>query len=1248
MAGYHLGVNLGRDRAAALVTGGDIVVAIEQERLDRYKHSIGFLHQAPGDPSQIQLPDEAISYCLKTCGITLSEVVSITANMPGVDYSDELLRRQLPPEVVQKRRCIVSHHLAHAYSAYWPSGFDEALILVADAQGTTDAEGTTESYSVYQACGTEINLLHAERVPAHLAALSTPGAIYEYISRKAEFVTRVGSQVILPESSRLMDLAAYGNEQENWHCWFRPIANSYHLDISAYDIFLEVAALEKRYDNGQGQPCHRSYLVDLARKVQSELEQAMAHLVRTAVEKTGIRKLCLAGEVALNGRVNHVLLNEGDLEDIFIFPAAGDAGVAAGCALWSYARQALGRRRARLRSAAFGRSYDRCTIERAVEKFAGRIHVEAPSEGQLLKRTAQMLAGGHIVARFEKGSEYGPRALGHRSILADPSLPGVKGILNARVKFREPFSPFALAIPEEVLPTVLEQQVALPYMLLVSPVKAQYRDRIPAVTHHDGTARVQIVTLAINPFLYRLCHELVSRRGLLPMVLNTSFSVASEPTVESPEEAIEAFLNTGIDYLCLEDLWVSKRNLLVESQRENPEQCDDSSPPQGLPPGQPAMRDLMQRLDRALYAGDIVGCPWSIEELYRLSSEGARYKETSRLFQETSYGIGFRTHWSSNVVCILDPLGRCEISDRTGARPKSTCTLSEAALLQTVLGGSKDQLDKLRINQQLSSLEWEERVQWSVQQLARYRLKPHQPVLRSKQADTPLSSLADKTLAPFADEQFSARETSGALRATLTRAGYSETRVCELLGIGALQQLEPTLLHYYDQFLPQQSHLADLIRLFLLRAGFLPERLKILFGSRLFDSLIKLGVVHRRRDDWASAVSLYCADALFIATDHHDVWQGDHRRDEQPVMGIGSNRLGLVYTAPRYPVGRALDLCTGAGIQALVASRYANEVVGVDDNPRAIRFARFNASLNGIDNARFVVGDLYTPLASTKFDIISANPLSVASHRRSRWLRDGGAGGEELLSRIVSEAGHYLTEGGKLHIVADIVNAEDYQKKLDEWWSGGPADKLVLQTADQNQIKFAVAPTHAATGHGLGAYNAELEQWVASFRQAKLESIRLGYIYIHRLPPATAGSYYFRTIHNPNTPIHEHVKTYFEQRQAVQKNGKNQLFLRATEDLRFRIEFRINGDPRTPERRYQLFVQDNPYYTTYTVNEEMFRGLELILRRDVQLSELSAPNNQGWILDLIYKGLVHVSPFPVARSCLKGATNTSMEPARVH
>nr|MBS0021039.1 methyltransferase [Gammaproteobacteria bacterium] len=1246
MSGYHLGINLGHDRAAALVTGGEIVVAIQQERLDRCKYSIGLLHQAPGDSAQVQLPNEAIRYCLEASGVRLSELMSITANMPGVDYSNDILRRQLPPEVMQKVRCIASHHLAHAYSAYWPSGFDDAVILVADATGTTGVDGRTESYTLYKACGSKISLLHAERVPAHLAGLSTLGFIYEYISRKAGFVTQVGAQVTVPESGKLMGLAPYGNEQRNWHRWIRPITNSYSLNIPAYDLFLEVAALEKRYDNGQGKPYLRSYLVDLAYKVQKELEQAIVHLVRKAVEDTGIRKLCLAGGVALNSVANYTVLQEVGLDDIFIFPAAGDSGVAAGCALWSYAHEIHDAKRIKLRNATLGRIYDQKVIYKAVERFADRIQVEALSESQLLKRTAEVLAQGHIVARFEKGSEYGPRALGHRSILADPTFERMKDILNARVKFREPFRPFAPVVPEENIALVFEQQVASPYMLLVSPIKERYRAEIPAVTHHDRTGRVQTVTLEANPFLYRLCHALVATREHLPIVLNTSFNVAGQPIVESPEEAIQTFLNTDIDYLCLEDLWIAKRDVPVKSYAQQLAQLEDSRFPQGLASGQPALSELMQQLDRALFFGDTAGCPWLADELRRLSREGGRFKETSRLFRDTSYGIDFQTQWASNVVCILDPLDQSEVIDRSGTFQSSAYTLSEVALLQAIIRGSKDELDKLRIDQQLSTLEWEERMQWGLKQLAQYRLQPNQRVMTIRQQDTPLSGLPDRTLAPFADERFSAREVSGALRAILVAAAYSESTVCKLLGTESLQRIEPTYLHYYDRFLLPQSDLGDLIRFFLLRVALSAERLKGLFGSQCLDSLIRLGVVKCRGDKWASAIDLYCADGLFIATDHHHMVHDGDQLDEDPVMYIGLDSLGLVHTAPRYPAERALDLCTGSGIQALVASRYAKEVLGIDINPRAIRFARFNACLNGIYNARFIVGDLYSSLKGREFDLILANPPFVASPRQELRFRDGGACGEDVLSRIVSEAAHYLTENGRLHVVADLADAADYEKKLDAWWSGGPAHKLVLQTADRNELQFAIPHTHAPFGQRFETYNTELEQWVTSFRQAKLTSINFGYICIHRLPPDATSSYYIRTIHNPDIPIHEQVKRYFEQRESVQGNDNSQLFLRATEDLRFRIEFRIDDQLRTPERRYQLFVPDNPYYTTYTVNEDIFRGLELILRRDVQLSELPKPYNQEWILELIYKGLVHVSSFPFNKKHSKKSTPSLTEPAQ--
>ncbi len=218
MSHYHLGINLSHDRAAALVSEGKFLTAIQQERLDRHKYSLGLLQQSVDDPKAVQLPMEAILYCLEHHNLDLADVDTITANMPGIDWSSHILKRCLPQKVAHKIRSIPSHHLAHAYSAYWPSGFDEAVIVVVDGSGSTHAHNT-ESYSLYEGRNEKIIPLHTEYVPAHLAELSTLGFLYEYVTRKAGFVTKTGSKLAIPEAGKLMGLAPYGKHQSHWQGW---------------------------------------------------------------------------------------------------------------------------------------------------------------------------------------------------------------------------------------------------------------------------------------------------------------------------------------------------------------------------------------------------------------------------------------------------------------------------------------------------------------------------------------------------------------------------------------------------------------------------------------------------------------------------------------------------------------------------------------------------------------------------------------------------------------------------------------------------------------------------------------------------------------------------------------------------------------------------------------------------------------------------------------------------------------------
>jgi carbamoyltransferase len=1218
---YHLGINLGHERSVAIVKDGEIVVAIEQERIDRQKYSPGYMLHSPGNGSQIQLPHEAIRYAIDTIGITMGELSTITGNMPGIDEAPNILRRVLSPELVGKVQKLPSHHLAHAYSAYYPSGFDRAIVLVADASGQT-IDRRTESYTLFEGDGERLTTLHSETVAAHLAGLSTLGFLYEYVTRKAGFVSQIGDKVRHAESGKLMGLAPFGQVQPHFHRWVQTMKDDFGLKICAYDIFLEIAALEKLYDKGEGKAYLRPYLVDLAYKVQQELEQALLHLVSVAVDRTGMRKLCIAGGVGLNSVANYQLLQRLKLDDIFIFPAAGDSGIAAGCALWAYHQIEGGTKRPILTSGSLGRTYSSDEVRLAISQFAGDIVVEELNSAETIERTAKSLAQGNVVARFEGGAEYGPRALGHRSIIADPTFGRMKDIINARVKFREAFRPFAPVIPLESIGLVFEQQVAAPFMLVVPKIRAEYHTVIPGVTHVDGTGRVQTVTAAANPFFHQLCHQLVAQRQGPPVLLNTSFNIAGQPIVETPAEAIATFLDTDIDYLAIENFWIGKRHVpVLDYDAHVAKISDDCILPTGLPAEVPAVTDLMATLDRALFNGDTNDCPWSAAELQELSAAGAVYKETSQLFPTVPGIDRFGTQLAPEVVLLPDPLGRSAIVDLNGKIKPTTYNWSEVQLLLTALGGKSAELERLRQTRQLTPHELKRDLTWVQQQLDRYQLTPRQPITATTFADTDLTTIA-RTFAPFENPDFSARQILQQLADCLHRWEYTDANIAKLLGVTSQQQIEPTRLHYDDRYRLPHNHLGDLIRLFHLQVAFPLAHLQQLFGAKLVAALINLGLLISRGADWAARVNLFEAAGLYIATDRRYMLGEEDRIDEDPVMYLGMDSMGLVYTAPRHLVDRVLDLCTGSGVQALTASRYAREVVGVDINPRAIRFARFNAQLNGIENASFQLGNLYEAV-SGKFDTILANPPFVPSPSQEYRFRDGGASGEEILAQIISGSADRLSPDGRLFIVTDLVDLAKYQAKLKQWWQGGKADTLILHTADRDEILFSVPHAHAPFGQSIAEYQTELDLWVENFRAAKLTAVNFGYILIQRTAsPRRSTTYYTRTIHNPHQPIDLQVSEYFAQRDLLGKSQGGKYYLTFNPALRFRYEI----DPQTGSQQIELFAPDHLYFTTYPIGQQVAQQLQQIIATQPQCSDYVNPHNREIVYDLICKGILLLQP----------------------
>ena len=296
---------------------------------------------------------------------------------------------------------------------------------------------------------------------------------------------------------------------------------------------------------------------DLAWRVQDDTENVLLARARWLRETTGAKNLVIAGGVALNCVANGRLAREAGFENVWIQPAAGDDGIAIGCAYYGWLEILRQRRSFVMDHSYVGRRYGDQDIEKAIAKFLVRIQVTAASSDDICRDTAKLLADQQVIGWFQGGSEFGPRALGNRSLLADPRKAEMKDILNSRVKHRQPFRPFAPIVLAERAAEVFEGEEDSPFMLIAKRVRPEWRDRIPAVVHVDGTARVQTVREQTNPVLYRLLKEFEALTGV-PVLINTSFNVKGEPMVETPRDAVVCFLTTGIDHLVLHDTLVSK------------------------------------------------------------------------------------------------------------------------------------------------------------------------------------------------------------------------------------------------------------------------------------------------------------------------------------------------------------------------------------------------------------------------------------------------------------------------------------------------------------------------------------------------------------------------------------------------------------------------------------------------------------------------------------------------------------------
>ena len=554
-------ISQGHDAAAALVSSGRIVAAAAEERFDRSKHSAHF-------------PVQAIGWCLEQAGLSIDDI-DVLAH--GFDYGpyrtiysadpttrklyedvlsrDALVRlveRDLPGFPVE-RVCQVPHHVAHAASAYFTSGWDECLVIVVDAMG--EAHGST----IFQGRGGELTRLRS------IGAQDSIGVFYSLVTYHLGFDFN-------SDEYKIMGLAPYGDPSRYRDFFAKEVVlrddgtikipmlqlNTTRDDRENYGAtlsYLSQNLLPTRDPAGDITDEHQ----DVAAALQECLDHVMQHICGSFQRAANQSRLALAGGVALNCTANGRLIKAGLFDEIYVQPAAGDDGTALGAALYASAKRGVMSNR-RMPAPLLGPSHDAAAVERAIAAAAPKIKVQRfASLDATCTAAAQLIAEGKVLAWHRGRMEFGPRALGNRSILADPGHPEMRDRINSMVKKREAFRPFAPAVSLGEVHKWFDVAAGsvFPYMIAVVDVREAHRASLPAITHVNGSARVQTVSDEDNPAFHALLRA-VGRTTGREMVLNTSFNVKGQPIVNTPDEAIATFLDTGIDHLFVENNLISR------------------------------------------------------------------------------------------------------------------------------------------------------------------------------------------------------------------------------------------------------------------------------------------------------------------------------------------------------------------------------------------------------------------------------------------------------------------------------------------------------------------------------------------------------------------------------------------------------------------------------------------------------------------------------------------------------------------
>lgn len=558
-----LGFSVGHDRGATLIVNGKVIVGITEERLSRIKHD-----------AMDSIPVQSINYCIGYANINFKDIDLFVYNITVDENKVPEQFEKLTGLKAEEKLVFVPHHMAHAYSSFGASGFKEAAIVVADAMGSIwndvtpikdfypninkpelpDGKQWAEGYTIFHFKDNSIKEVYKKWITFpdafERAGVETSlGGIYGWGSVQLIYDPNSNSW----PAGKLMGLASYANQDfvKSQHPWAK---------ITDDDLSIESGSLHGWVD----WKSDFQSKADVAGIYQNEQEQSSLHLAKMAKKLTDSPNICVAGGSFLNCNSNELIIKSGLFENCYFIPPADDSGIPLGCAYfgsmllskmegkqYEYSEEWM--------SPYHGRTYPNEMVELAINAVSNLVEFKKfDNFDELTNQVSDLLANNKVIGWFQGGSEMGPRALGNRSILANPGSKWITNYINNEIKLREWYRPFAPSVLQEHQAEIFELDTYSPYMLVTTTVKPEWREKLPAITHVDNTARYQTVTSQNNQKYHNLISSFYQKTGL-PVLLNTSFNGPDEPIVETPENAIRTFLTRNIYALVINNYLITRK-----------------------------------------------------------------------------------------------------------------------------------------------------------------------------------------------------------------------------------------------------------------------------------------------------------------------------------------------------------------------------------------------------------------------------------------------------------------------------------------------------------------------------------------------------------------------------------------------------------------------------------------------------------------------------------------------------------------